>query len=219
MLFTFLSAAIQERRNPGGTTLVAIDGPGGSGKSVLANALADRNQAITVISVDDFYLPDCFATQPPAGCDQPSKNFDLHRLYEQVLRPLRDGQPATYQRYDWVAGTLAEWHAVLPGQTVIVEGIYSLAPGLRQYYDLSVWIDCPRSLRLAHGLARDGEGAREMWTRVWMPAEDRYIRSFAPEQVADIVLCWQRSPAGGYVQVLRHVSRNLQTLPESGPLP
>jgi uridine kinase len=202
-IITVLSAAIQERKRRGCTTLVAIDGPGGSGKTSLANALAGQNGAIAVISVDDFHLPKSSPVPPPDGFGQITKDFDLQKLHQQVLRPLRDEQPANYQRYDWVTGILAEWHTVTPGQTVIVEGIYSLAPGLRQSYDLSVWIDCPRSLRLARGLARDGERARETWTRQCMPAEERYIRSFAPRQAADIVMSWRRSPSGDYVQVLR----------------
>lgn len=43
---------------------------------------------------------------------------------------------------------------------VIVEGVYSLSTILSDLFELSLWVECPRDVRLARGLARDGEGAR-----------------------------------------------------------
>jgi len=67
-------------------------------------------------------------------------------------------------------------------------GIYTLRPELRELYDLRVWVDCPRDLRLARGLARDGEQARPRWEGDWMPKEDHYVSECRPMASADVVI-------------------------------
>lgn len=67
-----------------------------------------------------------------------------------------------------------------PEGTVIIEGCYSTRDELREYYDFTIWVDCPREQRLVRGLERDGEGAFEFW-RQWMEEEDRYIKEQLPQ--------------------------------------
>jgi uridine kinase len=171
------------------TVLVAVDGAGGSGKSVFAESLWTKLNAFRVpacvVHVDDFYLP---STRRPRGgpLEKPiGSNFDWPRLRDQVLEPLRRGQTARYDRYDWVADAMANTHEVLPGQVVIVEGIYSSRRELAPLYKMRVWVECPRELRLSRGLKRDGETARGRWEDDWMPCEDRYIREHRPQEYAD----------------------------------
>jgi len=63
--------------------------------------------------------------------------------------------------------------------------VYTLQHELRALYELAIWIDCPRPIRLARGIARDGEAARTRWERDWMPAEDHYIATDRPQLTAD----------------------------------
>jgi uridine kinase len=109
-------------------------------------------------------------------------------LHREVLVPLTNDQPAQYQRYDWGEDRLAEHHTVPIGGIVLVEGVYALLPGLESVYDYKVWVDCPYEVRLARGLARDGENARELWVNRWMPAEERYVQTFSPAKRADLVV-------------------------------
>jgi len=107
-------------------------------------------------------------------------------LREEVLALLRAGHRARYQRYDWPSDALAEWHDV-PHGNVIIEGVYSTRVELRQFYHLTVWVECPRPVRLARGIERDGETARRRWEEEWMPAEDRYVKEESPHTKADIL--------------------------------
>ncbi len=135
--------------------------------------------------MDDFFLP---STQRPAGCgaDKPlGGDFDWQRLRDQVLIPLAHNQPASYQRYDWPTDMLAEWQTLAGCQVVIVEGVYALRHELRALYGLTIWIDCPRPIRLARGIVRDGETARAQWEHDWMPAEDHYIATERPHLTAN----------------------------------
>ncbi|MFD3274162.1 AAA family ATPase [Paenibacillus dendritiformis] len=170
------------------TLVIGIDGCGGSGKSTLASQLAAECPNATVVHMDDFYLPsaDIVEGSPmekPVGAD-----FDWQRMRRQVLCPLSQDREGRYQRYDWDSDTLAEWHTVPMGGVVIVEGVYSIRHELAEQYDVTIWVDCPRETRLSRGLARDGEGARDMWVTNWMVAEDIYMAKHLPHQRADLVV-------------------------------
>ena len=169
--------------------IVGIDGCGGAGKSRLATevrgALASRGRDISVVQMDDFYLPSALRNGTLALSSIGSA-FDWRRLRDEVLAPLTAGQPARFQRYDWPSDALAEWHGV-PHGLVIIEGVYSTRIELEQFYDLTVWVECPRSIRLARGIERDGEAARRKWEEEWMPAEDRYVTEQSPRTRADMI--------------------------------
>jgi uridine kinase len=174
-------------RSVGAPLLVGIDGAGGAGKSTFASRLAvglcGRDVQVETVHMDDFYLRS--AERTLLRChDAVGAAFDWQRLRDQVLLPLRSGQPAAYQRYDWGTDALAEWRVIPNVQVVLVEGIYVLRCELRALYDVTIWIDCPRQVRLARGLARDGPQARAQWEEEWMPAEDRYIVSHQPDRAA-----------------------------------
>lgn len=174
-----------------GTVLVAIDGPGGAGKSTLADRIASALHAAavpcTVIQFDDFFLPAARRLHSSSG-GAVGDDFDWRRVETEVLNPLRAGRPTRYRRYDWNADALADTVEVPAGGVVVVEGVYSCRSELAARYDLRIWVDCPRDVRLARGLARDGEGARERWERRWMPAEDRYALEQRPRDRADIIV-------------------------------
>jgi len=138
--------------------------------------------------MDDFFLP---SQERPRGTVQRRPiggDFDWERLRDQVLLLLRHGEPARFQCYDWKRNCLAEWYNVSKGGVIIVEGIYSTRQELRGFYDLRVWIECPRRVRLARGIERDGEQARTQWETEWMPSEDRYMTAHQPAAYADFVV-------------------------------
>ena len=79
----------------------------------------------------------------------------------------------------------AEWQTLVDYHVVIVEGVYALRRELRTFYDLTMWMDCPRSIRLARGIVREGEAARAQGEHDWMPAEDHYIATERPYLTAN----------------------------------
>jgi uridine kinase len=157
------------------TVLVAIDGAGGAGKSTLASAIADRFDNTHIVCLDDF--------------SQPSRpGWDQERFRLQVLDPLLAGQAASYQRWDWPTNSGAEWHQIPAGCLVLVEGVSSTRTELGDCWDLTLWVETPRALRLARGVQRDGEAMRSRWTDVWMPEEDAYIAAQHPGRRADLII-------------------------------
>lgn len=183
-----VASAIEELE-PSEARLVLIDGLGGAGKSVLADALAGELRA-PVVEGDDFYLPAVERQRSAIGSDKVGALYDWRRLERQVLAPLSRGKGARYRRYDWTDDQLADWVTVPGGGTVVVEGVYSLRNELRRYASVSIWVETPREVRLARGLERDGEAARSRWIDEWMPAEDVYMSAMRPEAVATHAHRW-----------------------------
>ena len=153
--------------------IVAIDGPGGSGKSTLAKDVATHLGA-QVVCTDDF-----------ASWQQPLEWWP--RLIEQVLDPLSHNQPGRYQRSDWDARALAEWHDVPLAPFLVLEGVSSSRAAFAPYLALRVWVSTPRQERLRRGLERDGQDAHGLW-REWMAREDEYINAERPQERADLVV-------------------------------
>lgn len=165
---------------------IGIDGPGGSGKSTLAqNLVAALPAGATLVNGDDFYRP---STDPRRSDERIGGLIDIPRMGRQVLDPHREGKQICYQRYDWHHDQMGEWVNADANITLIVEGVYSTHRALRAAYDVLIWVNADRLVRLTRGLARDGERARSMWESVWIPAEDRYLVAQAPADAAHLVL-------------------------------
>lgn len=166
---------VDSARPPGAmtSTVVAIDGFGGAGKSTLAQIVAERRGA-RVVHTDDF-----------ASWDDPVNWWP--RLLTEVLVPLSRNQTASYRRYDWGSQTLAEWHDIEPGGLLILEGVTSSREAFRPYLAASIWVETPRDLCLKRGLERDGDGAEELWAQ-WMSDEDEWAAAESPREHATIIV-------------------------------
>jgi uridine kinase len=150
--------------------LVGIGGHGGAGKTTLAGAIPGAQ----VVGTDEFW---------------DGSEFELSRLRSEVLEPILHGEPAEYRAFSWkLQKPLAQPRVVRPEGVVVVEGVCALHVLFRDAYDLRVWVDAPRELRLARGIARDGEDAREVWEKQWMPGEDRYVERDDPISAADLIV-------------------------------
>ena len=179
--------------------LVAIDGLGGAGKSTLARLLKEQLKMlkwiVAVVKHDDFYLPSHQRENQQAKVI--GGDFEWERLRDQVLTPIREGRSAHYQRYDWETDVLAEWHTISAPDVVLVEGVYTMRRELTNLYDLKIWVECPRAIRLARGIARDGEKSRPIWEQDWMPKEDDYVKTHLPHERADLSI----NGAGSYLSI------------------
>lgn len=160
----------------GPVRLVCIDGPAGSGKSTLAGAFAARlGDGCAVVHLDDLYE----GWSGLAGV--------WERVEEQVLAPLAEGRPARYRRYDWLVGAFAEWVDVPVPEVLVLEGCGSAPRAVDGRAVLRVFVAAPDDVRLARGLARDGEAERDHWL-AWMQEEAAEFASEDTRGRADMVV-------------------------------
>ncbi|WNB84806.1 AAA family ATPase [Cellulomonas sp. ATA003] len=158
----------------GSTRLVVVDGPAGSGKTTLAGRLGEALGA-PVLHADDLL----------AGWGDLEGWWD--RLDANVLRPLGEGRPGRYRRYDWLAGAFGEACDVPVTDVLVVEGCGSARRAADDVAAVRVWVEAPDDLRLARGLERDGEELRPQWL-AWMDAEARHYAVERTRERADVVV-------------------------------
>ncbi|MDB5178253.1 MAG: hypothetical protein JWN01_196 [Patescibacteria group bacterium] len=156
------------------TKVIAIDGGGGAGKTTLASGLSAQLGGMPIVHIDDFI----------SGAQAPDVWWQ--RLCDDVLKPLGQNQTAHYQRFDWDANQLAEWHDIAPGGTVILEGVSSLRPEFRPYLSYGIWIETPEAVRIDRALAR-GQHGIEQW-REWAKWDANHLARNKPDKYADLVV-------------------------------
>jgi uridine kinase len=158
----------------GRVRLVAVDGPGGAGKSVFAERLAAALGDTPIAHTDDF-----------ASWENPLRWWE--GLEAHVLHPLQQGRLARFRAYDWGAREAGEWREIPPKDVVILEGVSSSRRVVASRLSFAVWIDTPRDLRLARGIERDGAAMRGQWD-AWMAEEDAHFEADRARDRADLVV-------------------------------
>jgi uridine kinase len=171
--FDLLAARVRDVDRP--VRLVGVDGCGGAGKTTFAARLANAAGGAPVVHTDDFASHDDALGWWP-------------RFREQVVEPLLAGETARFRPYDWVARRTGDVEMTVPAADLVVfEGVGAIRRAWRDDLALSIWVDCPRDLRLRRGIERDGEALRGFW-QWWMAAEDRYVEAEQPQRSADVVV-------------------------------
>ncbi|MEO5533882.1 MAG: hypothetical protein ABIR17_01970 [Pseudolysinimonas sp.] len=162
--------------------LIALDGFGGAGKSTLARVLADQLGSAEVIALDDFIVKEHVLD------DSWEFAWDRARLREQVLEPLVAGRQAAFQRLDWATNTLGASIQVPRADFVIVEGITTLHPELREHWDYSIWVETPVAVARERGRARDAGNENEGHWDLWSRNDVGYRAGYEPDRAADVVI-------------------------------
>jgi len=164
-------------------TVVAVDGPGAAGKSTIAACLAARVE-LSLVHTDDFFVPATQAGEPRRAL---ADYYDLDRLRAEALEPLRSGNDAVFQSFDWDSGALSPGKVrIAPKDLVIVEGVCSGAPQLADLVDKAIYVDTPEPerLRRLRCLVAPGD-----WDERWLRAERKYFAVMRPPGSFDLVVC------------------------------
>jgi uridine kinase len=158
----------------GSTRLVCVDGPAGSGKTTLAGSLAAAlGSAAHLLHMDDL-----FAGWTMTGA--------IARLSAGVLRPLAEGRPGSFHRFDWPTGRFSAVPTPVPvTEVLVVEGCGSSRRLLDPWTTLRIWVEAPQDLRLARGLDRDGADMAPQWHR-WQRTEAALFAAERTRERADL---------------------------------
>jgi phosphoribulokinase len=179
--------------------MLCLVGDSGAGKSTLSNGCveilgADR---VTDICLDDYHTLDRVGRQ--------EKNITaLHpdcnhlELVRQHVRLLRQGERVFKPVYDHSDGTFGPPEFAVPKDIVLIHGLHALyTPGLRQLWDVSVFLDPDPELRIDWKIKRDISKRGYTRDEVLQQLEDRRHDSDAyvmpQREKADIVVAFAPS--------------------------
>jgi uridine kinase len=203
-LFSHLGEAILGYQK-GSPVLVGIDGVDASGKTTLADKLADRlkesNRQIIRASIDGFHNPRAIryrrGRNSPIGYYRDSFNHQL--IIDELLRPLISGdlryREATFDyrldnEVDMPSRT-ADSDAIL-----LMDGVFLFRPELLGFWDIKIFLDVGFDVTIARAIerARNQEPLDSVQEIVaqyesrYVPGQELYFQEAAPQEKADILI-------------------------------
>lgn len=183
--YSRLLRRIQELQVRKERVIVAIDGRCGSGKTTLAARL-QKDLDCRVFHMDDFFLRPQQRTAERFA--QPGENVDHERFLEEVLLPLRSGQPVTYRPFSCAQQQLGAPVTAAPCRLAIVEGAYACHPDLWAYYDLRVFLTVDPETQMQRIEARSGAAKAAQFHDRWIPFEETYFSALDVQARCDMCI-------------------------------
>jgi hypothetical protein len=169
--------------------LVAVNGPSSSGKTSLAARLAAALPRAAVVHTDDLAWHHAVLAWD-----------DL--LVDGVLTPVRAGCAVRFRPPAWEARGRAGAVQVPAGLGhLLVEGVGVGRATLHDAFDVHLWVESPRAIRLARDEARVAAG--EIWPEAyagWMAEEDAHFAADRPWERAEIIVDGAFGEAGARVR-------------------
>jgi len=181
---------------PGRPVRVGVDGLDGAGKTWFADELAavlrDLGREVVRVSVDDFHRPR--AQRYARGSSSPEgfylDSYEYDRFRADVLDPFGPGGDRVYRSaaHDVATDAVLDVEPRIAGLDAIllVDGIFLHREELRDHWDLSVYLDVPRSVTAARMALRDG-GAPDVDAR-YVEGQRIYHRACDPAGRASVVV-------------------------------
>jgi uridine kinase len=167
--------------------VVGIAGGTGSGKTTVAERLADAMPRGRCVTIDhDAYYHDQRHLSPE---DRAAVNYDHPAALDSALlashlRELRNGRTVEIPIYDFATHTRrAETRRVEPARVIIVEGILVFAePALREQMDIKIFVDTDSDIRLMRRIRRDLEERG----RTFQSVRDQYYATVRPMHIEHV---------------------------------
>lgn len=208
--------------------ILGIVGDSAAGKTTLAAGIAtilgpDR---VAMVCTDDYHRAGR-SDRARSGLSALDPRANYMDIMEQHIQLLRAGRPILKPVYDHARGTLEAPEYVAPRDYVIVEGLLGYASrGLRDCYDVKVFVEPEEDLRVAWKIRRDTARRGYSEEQVRRSLEKRQVDSLgqiAPQRTfADMVVNFHRpeenqDAEGGNLNV-RHTLRPTLPHPDLTPI-
>jgi uridine kinase len=164
-----------EARQPacGSTTVVAVDGPSGAGKTSLVAGLAQ------VTGADVLHLEDVYPGWHGLAATPP--------IIAGALDTIAADGIASVHRWDWEHHRPGPMLHVRPTRLLILDGVGSGAAVIRPHLSLLIWVDAPPAVRKQRALARDGGAYAPFWD-LWAAQEAEHFVREGTRRWADLVV-------------------------------
>lgn len=117
-------------------------------------------------------------------------NVDYERVWDEVLRPIRDGEKQfLYRRYNCKTQCIQKEERMdVKGLLCIVEGSYSAHPRFGDLYDIRILLTVNDNVQKERILLRNGQEMQKRFVQEWIPMENRYIEEFDLKEKSHIIM-------------------------------
>ena len=179
------------------STLIGIDGLGGSGKTMYAYKLQRQLEGSMILHLDDFVHKK--EVRYNENYEEWYCYYHLQWRYDyliqKLLLPLKSGLDVneTIEVYNRETDSYMLRKIEIPvGTTVIVEGVFLQRPELRPYFETVIYLELDKETRLKRISNRDiyMGNKKEIalkYEQRYFPAEEMYIEQCNPVALADVV--------------------------------
>ena len=175
---------VKETINVKPSAVICIDGCCASGKTTLAQKLAEYFGA-QVIHMDDFFLPPEMRTVERLS--QAGGNVHHERFTNEVINGIKSGREFRYHSFCCKDGSLSLSEPIYPDKPIIIEGSYSMHPEIPDIYDLRIFVKTSYNNQLKRIAERNGNDALEVFESKWIPLENKYFEFYNIESKSDII--------------------------------
>jgi dihydrodipicolinate synthase/N-acetylneuraminate lyase/uridine kinase len=182
-----------------GPVLVAVGGPGGTGKSTLAKALVNALEDATALTLDDYKTPR--AERARRGLHGPHPDANDMALIQHHLAELRAGRTIAQPVYCRDKGEATTTRPQQPARFIIVDGEVATYPNLRELMDFAVYVDSDWRTQLGTRLTRD------MDERGYSP--DKVIATFLHSNLREFAQHGASSKASADLHLYAHHDHRL----------
>jgi len=179
---------------------VGIDGPDGSGKTILRSELAAvlRERGVDVIeaTVDDFHFPKAirYAMGRDSWEGYWAGAFDYERLVSDLLEPLGPRGTLTYRTkaHDLATDTSVEggWTEAAPHAVLLLDGVLLQRREVISNLNMAIYLDVPfeetyKRLAVRNGFPTDPDAPSNLR---YTETQRHYLRTCTPVERAQIVV-------------------------------
>ena len=159
----------------GGTKLITIDGPAGSGKTTLAISLSKLFNDCPIIHMDEIY----------EGWQSALTTKTSQDLVNWIINPLLEQSVIVFNKYDWALGKRLGQVVINYPKVLIIEGVGSSVIEVSKYACLKLWIEVPPEIGINRVLDRDGQDIQAQMES-WQTQEKNYFIENKTKENSDI---------------------------------
>ncbi|MBM7585792.1 uridine kinase [Bacillus pakistanensis] len=178
----------------GSRFILGVDGLSRSGKTTFVKSLSmkleEQSTQFCIFHMDDYIVErkKRYNTGHEEWFEYYSLQWDIDWLKHNFFVKLKGSDQLTLPFYDPQTDTHGHKNIILPKTClIIIEGVFLHRREWRDYFDYSVYLDCPWDKRFLRESEQTQKNMAKFENRYWK-AEEYYLKLEDPENGADLVL-------------------------------
>lgn len=178
--------------------IVAIDGLGGAGKTTVVKELVgtlENEYIINVLHIDDYIVESekRYNTGNEEWFEYYYLQWDIELIKKCLLKIHNNQQELTLPLYNRATNTVINSKRLFVSNSILlIEGVFLQRNEWREFYDYTIFLECPKHVREKRVLKRDSyigdvSAIRKKYEKRYWVAEDYYLTKEQPLQKADLL--------------------------------